>query len=100
EDREMIEEVGRLFGAAGGVAGHGRQRQFDAFFADLLGNACDALLEELARITRFAVFAAFAGTIGDDRGQVRKPAGTIDELVTKAAPGSKMAGRTFGFGEH
>ncbi len=91
----MVEEVGDFIDAAVIVAANRRERDLDAFLADLLANPRRALLEELAGI---AGGIARAGALGNDCRKRREPTGAW-RWSFETARRSKVADWTGGLGE-
>src|SRR5690242_18274946 len=90
----MVEQIRDLLRATRRIAGDGGEGDFDAFFADLLGDPRRAFGDEAG-----AVAGGVAGgdARGDDLREVGEPARPL-RLAAEAALGTEVAGRPFRIG--
>ena len=91
----MVEQVGGLAGKLPVVGGHGGERGFHAFLADLLRHAAHALLREADGV---AALVAALDPAGDHLVEVSQKADTGGACVAETAGRPAMAGRAVGPG--
>ena len=85
----MVEEIGGLLDAAGGVARHRGEGELDACLPDLLGDALRPLGEEAGGV---ALLRVRRRPLGDDAGERGEEAGAFRLALAEAARRAAVAG--------